>query len=107
MDAGDVARGLHHSAKGLVLTDGIDAIVNCLYGPDKILGHLWLDDLLGLGTLHREDHRLVGHVELVFHLGSEHIPVGSYVLFQVVGYRDDEVAVAGDGIVEIAAMELG
>ena len=45
-------------------------------------------------------------MELVLYVGSEHVPVGTDVFLQVVGYGDDEVAVAGDGVVQLAAMEL-
>ena len=46
VDAGDITRGLHHTTQGEILTDGIDAIVDSLYGPDEVLGHSWVDNLL-------------------------------------------------------------
>ena len=45
-------------------------------------------------------------MELVLHLRGKHVPVGTHVLLEVVGHGHHEVAVAGDGIVEFAAMEL-
>ena len=107
MDGGDVRRGFHHAVQLRVLTDGVDAVIHGLQGGDEAAGHGGVDDRLGLGALHRPDHLCVGHVELVFHLSAEDVPVGLHLLLHIVGHGDDEHAVAGDGVVQLARMELG
>ena len=65
MDAGDIAGCLHHTTKGFVLTDGVDAVVDGLYGPDEVLGDSSFDDGLGIGTLHVPDHLCISNVEFI------------------------------------------
>ena len=61
---------------------------------------------MGIGALHRPHHLGVGDVELVLDIGGEDVPVGLDVLLEVVGNGNDKHAVARDGVMKLAAVEL-
>ncbi len=98
--------GLDHTAELLVLTDGVDAIINSLNSPNKVLGYSRVDNRLGIGALHTPNHLGVGNMELVLNLGCKYIPVGLYVLLYIVRYGNHELTIAWDGVVQLTTVEL-
>ena len=106
-NASNIAGSLHHSVQLRVLTDGIDTIIDSLDGIDETTGHLLLDDGLSIGRLHRPHHLRICDVELFLHVGGKDVPVGLDVLLDSIGNGNDEHTVTRDGIVHLAAIELG
>ena len=102
----DVRRRLDHAVQLGVLADGVDAIVDGLQSPHEATGHVGRQDALSVGALHGPHHLLLSDVELVGHVGGEDVPVGLHILLQVRRYADDEHAVAGYGVVQLARVEL-
>ena len=102
----NVTRSFNQTAQSLILTDSIDAVVDSLQCPHEILGHRRFYDSLGISTFHQPLHLRVSNMELIFHLSSKDIPVGTNIFLQVVGHGNNELAIAGNGIVELARMEL-
>ena len=95
-----------NGAQSLVLTDGVDSVVNSLDGPNKLLSHNRVDNLLGLCALHSPYHLGISYVELVLNLSGKHVPVGFNILLHVVWHSNNKLSVAWNGIMQLAAVEL-
>ena len=105
--AGYVVGGFNQPCQFLILTHGEDTIINSLKSLDQFRTGCQRQDVLSFCTLHVELHGFLCNVVFLFNLGSEHIPVGTYLLLDIIGYTEYDDTVTRNGVVKLTAVEAG
>ena len=103
--AGQIGRGLDEV--GDVLAHGEDAVGHADEGFDEAVAGGLVDDLglFGLAA-HLEPHVRLGDEIFLFELGGQHVEVCAHLFLIFHGHAADGVAVARNGVVEAAALDV-